>query len=103
MKELKKGKPAGLDKYPEARDAFWETLQKNNVTAYICSHQHLYNSSKHGGVWQIISGGAGAPLKKNYDDAFYHYLLMKIPLNGGPPFVSIIDSEGRKRYEFSLN
>jgi hypothetical protein len=96
------GKVTGLDADPVARDAFWAVLRRRGVVAYICSHQHRYDLSQHGGVWQIVSGGAGADLDsavesgaervpldqctggKKIEDAsrdtsFFHYLSLRIP------------------------
>ena len=32
-----------LDKYPSNRDLFWQVLEDNNVTAYICGQMHRYS------------------------------------------------------------
>ena len=92
----------GLDTDPAARDAFWAVLQKRGVIAYLCSHQHRYDLSQHGGVWQIVSGGAGADLDDadssgtgrvptdqctggakikdtSRDTSFFHYMSLRIP------------------------
>jgi 3',5'-cyclic AMP phosphodiesterase CpdA len=104
VKEELKGKPTGLDRYPDARDNFWEILNKYKVSAYLCSHEHLYNKSKHDAVWQIISGGGGAPLEKYGTGSFYHFVIMKIPPgDGAVPRVTIIDLNGEVRDEFELN
>ena len=49
-----------LDKHPADRDAFWSTLKKHGVTAYICGHTHRYSKYLPEGssVWQIDSGYA---------------------------------------------
>jgi hypothetical protein len=92
----------GLDSDPAARDAFWAVLQRRGVVAYVCSHQHRYDLSQHLGVWQIVSGGAGADLDDAdasgtgrvpadqctggtkvkdaaRDTSFFHYLSLRIP------------------------
>jgi hypothetical protein len=90
-----KGRPVGLDQFPDARDEFWAVLKKYGVKAYICSHEHLYRTSKHDGVWQIISGGAGAPLAPPEFGGFFHYALLKIPTrSGAAPKLTIIDIDG---------
>ena len=101
------GTVVGLDTNPTARDAFWAVLQKRGVVAYICSHQHRYDLSQHGGVWQLVSGGAGADLDDaeatgtssakarapdgerctggatikpaSRDTSFFHYVSLRIP------------------------
>lgn len=87
-----KMQPAGLDRTPDARDAFWAILKKYGVKAYICSHEHLYNLSKHDEVWQIISGGAGAPLAPLNVGGYFHYALLQIPIKSGAPPRLIITS-----------
>ncbi|MFH1723657.1 MAG: metallophosphoesterase [Elusimicrobiota bacterium] len=44
------------------RDAFWKILSEHRVAAYICGHEHLYGRQSIDGVYQIVAGGAGAPL-----------------------------------------
>lgn len=44
------------------RDAFWDILKEQRVAAYIHSHAHVYGRQSVGGVYQIASGGGGAPL-----------------------------------------
>ena len=55
-----------------------ELLDKYNVTMIFCSHIHSYFK----GYWHktpyIITGGAGAPLKKN---GFYHYIKVIVNRN----------------------
>lgn len=74
------GKVTGLDAFSLNRDVFWKILVDNGVLAYFCSGESLYDRTNRSGVWQIITGGAGAPLHKRlYDRAFYHYLQLYIP------------------------
>ena len=35
---------------------------ENKVTAYICGHEHLYGRQSVEGVYQIVTGSAGAPI-----------------------------------------
>jgi 3',5'-cyclic AMP phosphodiesterase CpdA len=42
--------------------AFWELLVRHGVDAYICGHEHIYGRASRSGVYQVITGGAGAPL-----------------------------------------
>jgi 3',5'-cyclic AMP phosphodiesterase CpdA len=42
--------------------AFWKLLVRHGVDAYICGHEHIYGRASRSGVYQVITGGAGAPL-----------------------------------------
>ncbi len=98
-----KSHPVGLDQFSQARDEFWGILKKYGVKAYICCHEHLYQSSKHDGVWQIISGGAGAPLAPPAFGGFFHYALLDIPtINGHAPKLTIVDLDGTIKDEVVL-
>ncbi len=55
------GGKADLSHLPH-RDAFWDILVEFGVTAYVCGHEHLYGRQSIRGVYQIVTGGAGAPL-----------------------------------------
>ena len=95
-------KPRGLDKHLAVRDRFWHTLRAGKVDAFFCAHQHLYEHSKHDGIWQVISGGAGAPLVKEAGDrAFYHLLMLDLPRSGAVT-IRVVDATGRVRDRFSL-
>lgn len=95
----------GLDANRAMRDRFWKILKDYHVLAYFCSHEHLYDRTVHDGVWQIISGGGGAPLdSKDGSKAFYHYLMLSIPTEIGlMPKVIVKDLFGNVRDEFPLN
>lgn len=88
-----------LDANPKERDALWSIIDKYKVTSVFTSHEHNYNrrlinSSFSGGgykfekeIYQITSGGSGAPLKKNVKDnrgvksgpfGIYHYIVVDI-------------------------
>jgi 3',5'-cyclic AMP phosphodiesterase CpdA len=98
-----KNHPVGLDRFPDARDEFWAILKKYGVKAYICCHEHLYQASKHDGVWQIVSGGAGAPLAPLKFGGFFHYALLKIPMkSGAAPKLTIVDLDGVVKHEVVL-
>ncbi len=49
-------------KFMKMRDRFWDILVKYKVAAYICGHEHVYGRQSIRGVYQIVTGGAGAPL-----------------------------------------
>ncbi len=44
------------------RDQFWKILVDNDVSAYLCGHEHLYSRLSVNGIYQIISGSCGAPV-----------------------------------------
>ncbi len=55
---------SSLDTFPADRDKFQAVLEKYHVEYLITGHEHLYDDSVHGGVHEIIAGGAGAPLRR---------------------------------------
>jgi len=55
-----------LDQYPAHRDLFWQLLEENDVTAYLCGHTHFYSTHQGdvdhiGKVWQVNLATAGYP------------------------------------------
>jgi len=74
---------SSLDKYPLMRDRLWSIFKEYKVSSYFCGHEHLYNKSIHDGVYQVITGGAGADLSSIQDKiSFYHYLLVDVKDDG---------------------
>lgn len=70
---------SSLDKYPKERDAFQAVLEKYKIDALITGHEHLFDDSVHGGVREIIAGGAGAPIHATRrGGGFHHYLLVTV-------------------------
>jgi hypothetical protein len=61
----------------KAAQALNDIFDKYHVTMLFCSHIHNYFHGKWHKTPFIITGGAGAPLKKN---GFYHYI--KVQVNG---------------------
>jgi len=54
----------------QGREVVLPLLAKYKATAMFAGHDHIYERSEPpGGVTHIISGGAGAPLRKKSDDA----------------------------------
>jgi hypothetical protein len=115
----------GLDFNEASRNAFWKILKARGVTAYLCSHQHQFEASPHEGIWQVISGGAGAPLDGNLkgtsgapaaqctggiqihpdyvDHSYFHYLLLHIPKTpGGVVSVEVRDCTDSVRRTLDL-
>lgn len=91
-------------KNQKQRDAFWKVLVDNGVLAYFASREHLYDRSNRFGVWQIISGGAGAPLNEGGgSNPFFHCLLLNIPAEKDAlPKVQVYDVLGQVIDEFEL-
>lgn len=106
------------------RDAFWKILVQNKVLAYFSSKEHLFDRSNRNGVWQIISGGGGAPLSQGGGSLpFFHALVLTIPgseelkdrekegnreikseksVKSLSPGIQVIDTQGNVIEEFSL-
>ena len=92
----------GLEKVASRRDRFWNVLKRNKVLAYISGYESLYDRSKRQGVWQVITGGAGAPFSELFQgDTFNHFLLLTIP-DSGDPKIRVIDIDGNTQDEFIL-
>lgn len=54
----------------QGQDVLAPLLTKYKATAFICGHDHVYERSElPGGLTHIISGGAGAPLRKKVENA----------------------------------
>lgn len=76
-------KEDSLSVYPSERDSMWQLFVENSVTAYFCGHEHLYNSSLHEGVYQIITGGGGGPLRVlTKQGGFHHFVLVDVGDDG---------------------
>lgn len=107
-----------LDKYPASRDAFWDVVDDTSSTVVFCGHEHNYsrrlvdnsfnekigskNFEYSNGVFQIITGGFGAPLYKQYSNkknmvippiSQYHFTVVDINDNGIGIQVVNIDGE----------
>jgi len=85
---------SSLDKYPERRDELWNLFKKYKISAYICSHEHLYNRSIHEGIYQIISGGSGAHISAPIDKGgFNNFLIIDVKDNGSAA-ITVKDKKG---------
>lgn len=94
---------SSLDRYPIERDALWNIFKEYGVTIYFCGHEHLYNISNHDGVYQIISGGAGAPLRSQPEEGgFYHYVIVDVR-NDGICEIKVKGLDGKIKDRFEIN
>ena len=86
------------------RDAFWRILSDNHVFAYFSAKEHLFDRSDRSGVWQIISGGGGAPLNGGGgNQPFFHSIVLKIPAGKNQtPSIQVIDLDGNLVGDYSL-
>ena len=85
------------------RERIARLLEAGKVAGYFCGHWHRYQRNKHGGTWQVVTGGAGGRMDKKPDPGdFSHYTLLTIPANGGRPQVTVYDLDDRIRDSFSL-
>ncbi len=92
-----------LDRYSSKRDELWDIFRKYGVTVYFCAHEHLYNRSKHEGVYQIITGGAGAHLHSSAGNGgFHHYVIVDVKDNGACKII-VKDIDGRIRDTLTIN
>lgn len=93
-----------IDSHAGEREQFWRILVTNKVLAYFCSHEHLFDRSERHGVWQVISGGGGAPLREGGGSKpFFHCLLLTIPADKQkPPSIEVLDVDGKAIDAFEL-
>lgn len=90
---------SALSAFPEERDRFWSIVDENDVDLVFAGHEHNYSrriidesfsTDKYQftrAINQIVTGGAGAPLRDNYEDdrgivippiAVYHYVIVDV-------------------------
>lgn len=48
--------------YLDQRNKYWELMKKYNADAHICGHEHTYGREEVEGVYQVLTGSAGAQL-----------------------------------------
>ncbi|NQV04307.1 MAG: metallophosphoesterase [Candidatus Omnitrophica bacterium] len=91
-----------LDKYPAERDGLWDMFRQYKVAIYFCGHEHLYNSSMHEGVRQVVTGGAGARFHDTPEEGgFYHFILVQVK-DEGVCEVTVKDIEGEIKDHFKI-
>jgi hypothetical protein len=100
------------------RNRFWKILAENNVSAYICGHEHLYSRQSVDGVYQILAGSAGAPVyyfnskfgdnpqtKKNgqeftYNEALPYYKVLNYNYDEKGNCQASDDFVGRRTFDY---
>ncbi|MBU1853136.1 MAG: metallophosphoesterase [Candidatus Omnitrophica bacterium] len=91
-----------LDKYPAERDVLWDIFKEHGIDAYFCGHEHLYNMSIREGICQIITGGAGAPLRVTpQEGGYYHFIIIDVK-DSGKCEVTVKDIEGLVKDNFTI-
>jgi len=94
---------SSLDRYPVERDELWNIFKEYGVAIYFCGHEHLYNRSNHDGVYQVISGGAGASLGYQPEEGgFYHYVIVDVR-NDGICEIRVKGLGGKVKDRFEIN
>lgn len=88
----------------DERDAFWQTLADNHVLAYFSAHEHLFDRTNRHGVWQVISGGGGTPIREGGGtNPFVHFMVLAIPSDKEkPPTLYVINIDGYIEDQFDL-
>ncbi|MBS3795262.1 MAG: metallophosphoesterase, partial [Candidatus Thorarchaeota archaeon] len=70
---------SSLDINETERDRLQALFVQENVTTYVCGHDHLFDRMTVNGVVQVISGGAGAPLYSTpWGGAYDHYVRTNV-------------------------
>lgn len=92
---------SSLDKYASDRDELWGVFGQYNVRAYFCGHEHLYNKAVHDGIYQIITGGGGAPLAAPEKGGFYNFAVVDVKSDGAID-VTVKDAGSSIRDNFSI-
>jgi len=74
---------SSLDAYSSERDDLWAKMTAGRVGMYFCGHEHLYDRSKHGNIYQVCNGSCGAPLSTGYTGTIgkYNYVVVDINNN----------------------
>ncbi|MFH1854006.1 MAG: metallophosphoesterase [Candidatus Omnitrophota bacterium] len=91
-----------LDLFPSERDELWKIFHNSGVSVYFCGHEHLYNKSIHGKVYQLITGGAGAKLRTTVEQGgFYHFVIVDV-MDNGDFEITVKDIKGKIRDNFMV-
>ncbi|MGI9598260.1 MAG: metallophosphoesterase family protein, partial [Acidimicrobiales bacterium] len=77
------------------RDRFWETLVRNEVAAYLCSHILAFDVQVHRGVLQVVSAGAGTAHRMPAETEYLHCVQATIDEAGRR--YQVVDRAGKVR------
>ncbi|MCK4642832.1 metallophosphoesterase [bacterium] len=101
---------SSLDACPSTQEKLVGLFDKHDVDIYLCGHEHLFSETRHGKLVQLITGGAGAPLRTPaIFGGFYHYIrftmtekgltwkLRRFPDKSGKPIKYFRQSDGKDR------
>lgn len=73
---------SSLDAYPSERDDFWNIMSNAGVRMYFCGHEHLYQRSLHGSIYQVLNGTCGAPIHTGYPNTIAQYQYVVVTVEG---------------------
>ena len=81
--------------YMNQRQGVIDILDKYDVTAHICGHEHLYSRQKVNNTFEIIAGSAGAPLY-NFNPVYRenpdtHYVWEEMSYTNAIPYYEALD------------
>ncbi|WP_346886194.1 metallophosphoesterase family protein [Clostridium sp. UBA4395] len=112
---------SALNRFPEQRDKFWSIVDKNNIDLFFAGHEHNYSRrvidssfstdeyTFERAINQIVTGGAGAPLRDVFEDNIgivvpptpvYHYVIVDV--YGDNLTITAISLEGHIIDEFNI-
>ncbi|MFV0298091.1 MAG: metallophosphoesterase family protein [Hyphomicrobiaceae bacterium] len=87
--------PIQRDIEPETADAFWQSLVRHGVHAYLCSHILAFDVQAHEGVLQICTAGAGTAHRMPEGVEYLHCVQMAVDEEGLR--YQVLDTDGAVR------
>ena len=81
--------------YMNQRQQVIDILDKYDVSAHICGHEHLYSRQKVNDIYEIIAGSSGAPLY-NFNPVYRenpdtHYVWEEMSYTNASPYYEALD------------
>lgn len=73
---------SSLDVYPTERNDLWNIMDNGRVNMFFAGHEHLYQRTTHGDIYQVITGSCGAPLHTGYSGTTASYNYVVVDING---------------------
>ncbi len=81
----------------KVRDNLMRLFNKNKVEIIFCGHIHLFHLSKHNGIIQIITAGAGAHLYSSAEgEGIFHFVYVDINDKGMKIYLKDLDKKEPK-------